>query len=394
MYKNKIYLILIIILLGISAIYYFTKREVEVVEPPVIAVTDGPYVFNEQKDLVAYWLCNGVVEQESLDKNNLPLSLNYCDLSANIFATEVTEDNVLIYSGDFKVAALSDFHGQYDLMNTLLTNNKIIDQQGNWSFGNGHFVITGDVFDRGDKVTEILWFLYKLEKQALELGGQVHLLLGNHEVMILNGDLRYLHPKYVETAKKLNKPFEQLFSKTSILGNWLRSKPVLVKVNNMLFAHGGFHPSLAKEKRTLVEINTVFKENLVKAEMPKERDGWGKYLHKTNGPIWYRGYFAKEREKTSSAKGSQSKTSRSKDKGATSAEIDMLLKHFDVQHLIVGHTSQQQIETRYQGRVIAIDSSIKRGQYGEILLIEKANTNSTNKMWRGSLTGEKLPLNN
>ena len=61
---------------------------------------------------------------------------------------------------------------------------------------------------------------------------------------------------------------------------------------------------------------------------------------------------------------------------------------------MVGHTSQQRIETRYQGRVIAIDSSIKRGQYGEILLIEKASTNSTNKMWRGSLTGEKFPLNN
>ncbi len=70
----------------------------------------------------------------------------------------------------------------------------------------------------------------------------------------------------------------------------------------------------------------------------------------------------------------------------------MLLKHFDVKHLVVGHTSQKQIETRYQGRVIAIDSSIKRGKYGEILFIEKADAEQKNKMWRGSLTGEKLPL--
>ena len=72
----------------------------------------------------------------------------------------------------------------------------------------------------------------------------------------INGDLRYLHPKYRVTAEKLAKPFEQLFSKESILGNWLRSKPVLVKVNDMLFAHGGFHPSLAEGNialKTLIE---------------------------------------------------------------------------------------------------------------------------------------------
>ncbi len=77
-----------------------------------------------------------------------------------------------------------------------------------------------------------------------------------------------------------------------------------------------------------------------------------------------------------------------------------MLKHFDVKHLIVGHTSQKQIETRYQGRVIAIDTSIKKGKYGEILFVEsrsKKQPNETNegadlKMWRGSLSGEILPL--
>ncbi|WP_238383559.1 hypothetical protein [Colwellia psychrerythraea] len=111
------------------------------------------------------------------------------------------------------------------------------------------------------------------------------------------------------------------------------------------------------------------------------RAGWAKFLHTTNGPIWYRGYFAADREKATSAKGASSK-----DKGATSKEIDLLLKHFDVENLIVGHTSQKQIESRYQGRVIAIDSSIKEGHYGEVLFIEQG------KKWRGSLSGKVLPL--
>ena len=48
----------------------------------------------------------------------------------------------------------------------LLKNNKIIDEDLKWTFGDGHFVIVGDVFDRGDKVNEVLWFLYDLEIQA------------------------------------------------------------------------------------------------------------------------------------------------------------------------------------------------------------------------------------
>ncbi len=345
-----------------------------------LLINDGPYIFVEnenenENNLSAFWLCQSEVINKKLVKSNYPLNTSACGLSAKIHGPTSLETNVLEYSGDFPIAALSDFHGQYDLMIELLTSNHIIDENKNWAFGNGHFVITGDIFDRGDKVTEILWFLYDLERQAELAGGKIHLTLGNHEVMILNGDLRYLHPKYVETAKKLNKPFEQLFNSNSILGKWLRSKPVLVKVNSMLFAHGGFHPSLATGNHSIEEINAVFKLNLVKNELAQPRKGLGEHLHRSNGPIWYRGYFTK-------------------DNGATSKEIDLLLQHFDVLHLIVGHTSQKQIETRYQGRVIAIDSSIKRGKYGEILLIEAPSTSEGYKMYRGSLTGEKLPLKN
>ncbi len=369
------------------------QNEVKVENELKAQISDGPYIFVEgQSELSAFWLCQGKVVNKVIEAQNFPLMTSACNLPAKVHSITSLETNVLEYSGDFNIAALSDFHGQYDLMIELLINNHIIDKQKNWAFGNGHFVITGDVFDRGDKVTEILWFLYDLERQAQQAGGKIHLTLGNHEVMILNGDLRYLNPKYIEAAKQLNKPFEELFSKNNILGDWLRSKPVLVKVNDMLFAHGGFHPSLAIENHSLEEINSVFKANLVKAELALPRQGWGEYLHRSNGPIWYRGYFAKERKKAPQAKSNKSKGSPPKDGGATSAEIDMLLKHFDVSHLVVGHTSQQQIETRYQGRVIAIDSSIKRGQYGEILLIEKTSADQQSIMWRGSLTGEKLPL--
>lgn len=331
-------------------------------------VNDGPYVFKLNNSLDAVWLCDAEIYTKSMKAKSLPQQLDsQCGISVHIDRVNFPAIDVLEYKGDFSVVASSDFHGQYGLMMQLLKNNNIVDENGHWSFEKGHFVITGDVFDRGDKVTEILWFLYHLEKEAELAGGKLHLLLGNHEVMVLNGDLRYLHPKYVEVAKRLEKPFESLFGKNTILGDWLRAKPVLVKINGMLFAHGGFHPSLAQEKRTLNEINSVFKHNLVKAEMETPREGWGKFLHKTNGPIWYRGYF--------------------NDDGATEVEIELLLNHFDINYLVVGHTSQQQIETRYQNRVIAIDTSIKNGKYGELLIV------TGESIWRATLQGKRVRIN-
>ena len=330
-----------------------------------MTVNDGPYVDIQSDHYLISWVCKNKLSSIKVKLDKLPYKFKECGLKATIDSRTFTPDKVK-YKGDFKVAAFSDMHGQLDLAQKLLINNGIIDKKGNWNFGDGHLVITGDIFDRGPKVTEALWFIYQLEQQAEQAGGKIHFLLGNHEVMVLNGDLRYLHPKYNEVAKLYKQPFEQLFGKETLLGQWLRSKSVLVKINDALFAHGGFHPDLAKDKLKLKHINQVFRDNLVKANLKEPRDGLGKYLHKTNGPIWYRGYF--------------------KDDGASSEELDIILKHFKINHLIVGHTSMKAVESHHQGRVIAIDSSLKRGQYGELLFIKG------DKMWRATLEGKKIRL--
>lgn len=333
-------------------------------------LTDGPYVFLTGQSASIQWLCNSTKFAKKLARNALPFTFNECGLTADI-RPPAARSSQLVFEGDFPVAAVSDFHGQYQIMHDLMINNGIIDSQGHWAFGNGHLVITGDVFDRGDRVTEILWFLYRLEQQAQRQGGKLHLLLGNHEVMILNNDLRYLHSKYIDTSKILDIPYPELYSKHSLLGQWLRSKSVLVKVNDMLFAHGGFNPELASGKRSLAEISQAFSSHLVKAELPSPRAGFAEYLHGSNGPVWYRGYF-KSREHAPQA---------------TEDEIDSLLAHFQIKRIVVGHTTKKRVEASYGGKVIAIDSGIKYGTYGEMLLVDEGG------LWRGTLSGEKKSLN-
>ena len=61
---------------------------------------------------------------------------------------------------------VSDIEGEFKAFRQLLQGNNIIDENFNWTFGNGHLVLTGDFVDRGTLVTEVLWLIYSLEEKA------------------------------------------------------------------------------------------------------------------------------------------------------------------------------------------------------------------------------------
>lgn len=49
----------------------------------------------------------------------------------------------------------------------------------------------GDQLDRGDNEVQILYFLERLQKEAADAGGALHILNGNHETMNVGGRFRY-----------------------------------------------------------------------------------------------------------------------------------------------------------------------------------------------------------
>jgi len=261
---------------------------------------------------------------------------------------------------------LSDIHGQYDLFINLLKAQRIIDDNENWNWEDGHLVINGDIFDRGPMVTETLWFLYKLEEQAVTAGGNVHVILGNHELMVLRGDLRYLHEKYEYICEKTGISYDKLFSKNSVLGTWLRTKPVTVKINDFIFVHAGFHPDFLKYGFDIEKLNDIFRNNIDNNTENIKSDEKLSFLFRGNGPVWYRGYFSES--------------------SSDELQIDAFLKDFDVEKIVVGHTSMEKISSFHMSKVIAVDSSMKYGENGEILLWED------DQLFRGTLSGEKLPL--
>jgi len=191
---------------------------------------------------------------------------------------------------DRRIVAIGDVHGDLTGFDTILQQTGIINDQHKWIGGGTVLVQTGDVVDRGPKSRESLDLLMALERQARGQKGKVIPVLGNHEVMAMTGDLRYVSPEdyqgfatehsekvreeayqdYLEfVASHSNRPhdatpveqtsrekwmaehplgfFERrdAFGPQGVYGRWLREHDAVVQLGDALFVHGGLNPALS-----------------------------------------------------------------------------------------------------------------------------------------------------
>jgi hypothetical protein len=330
---------------------------------------DGPYVSYGQDELTARWICDGEAVKETYPATRWPVTVPArCGYPRPVqVRAPVGADDSLPVQGVRTVVAVSDIHGQFDLLVRLLQANGVIDADWNWALGDAHLMVSGDVFDRGARVTEAFWLLYTLQGQARAAGGGVHMMLGNHETMVLYDDLRYLNDRYWESAKALGTSYPALYGADTVIGNWLRGAPGLGFINDMVFLHGGISPQFQALGLAPEEVNARYRASLGLPRHVVRSDP--RYVPLYDGktsPIWYRGYFRPGE--------------------LTQADVDAIAGRLGVRHMVVGHTSMNQVGGYFDGRVIAIDSSIKAGENGELLFVEDG------VMSRGLLDGSRAPL--
>src|SRR6267142_3790509 len=195
---------------------------------------------------------------------------------------------VLAWAGPAKVPA-----EPRESVVAILRRTGLTDKQNHWTAGKTTFVQTGDLLDRGPKPREVMDLMMALEKEAGQAGGRVVDLLGNHEVMNIMADLRYVTPvnyasfadgnsekrqkaAYDEYVKwrgshasllaELSQPMEltetewmarhpagfieqrEAFGAKGEYGRWLRGHNAVAEIDGVIFLHGGIHPDLAKTK--------------------------------------------------------------------------------------------------------------------------------------------------
>ena len=333
------------------------------------------------------------------------------------------------------VVAIGDVHGDFDDFVAILQRTGLIDTQHHWTGNKATLVQVGDLLDRGPKPREVMDLLMALEKEAPKAGGRVVSLLGNHEMMNLMGDLRYVttenyasfadsnseerrksaYQQYVKWRNshapliaELPQPMElteaewmarhpvgfieqrEAFNPNGSYGKWLREHSAVAKIGEVIFLHGGIHPSVAhlkldtinahirdeirafdSAKQDLLDQNVILPfftlqeiSAAVQAEITAERKsrvpsdeqrqarlvrflGYGDWLSvRVDGPLWFRGY-----------------DQWSEEEGA--AQIGKVLESYNAQRIVVGHTVQKggRMRARFDNKVFLIDTGMLSSYY-------------------------------
>ena len=337
---------------------------------------DGPYVlYRNDSVFVKYIEDNAGVKSVRTDsmpvamKNNIPLTVN-TDEAGKTFSVALKAsltNEKAEYKGVKKMLVISDIEGNFAALRKLLQGNGVIDKDFNWTFEKNHLVFTGDFMDRGAMVTEVLWLIYSLEEKAKAAGGYVHFILGNHEIMNMSGDVRYVQERYIQHAAMLNKPYMQLFGPDSEIGRWLATKNIAEKVGDILFTHGGISSYVNNLQIPLKEINEISRPFYTDTTY-QYKDNRLDVLYSDFGPFWYRGYY-KDIPK------------------ASKAQIDSTLDFYNIHHIATGHTIvAENISSLYKGRIINTDVHHADG-HSEALLVENG------KFLRVNAAGERSPVN-
>lgn len=346
-----IFIFLVISLTSVTLIYSNkSDRMVETDSTDVSTIDyDGPFIFYRNNTAIIKQILrneNGFYCKRDSAAGSIKGKLITCNVgdtfsfNTNIKDTLVNE--LSVYDMPDKIIVLSDIEGNFIPLRNFLINNKVIDNSNRWIFGSGHLVLNGDMVDRGLNVTECLWFIYHLEQEAVKYGGYVHFILGNHEIMNMNDDLRYVRNKYFENCKLIKEDYKDLYKPNTELGRWLETKNIIEKIGPYLFLHGGISPGLDSLNLPIEEINRAAREYYFKSKEAKNNSDPKAniiFSGKTS-PFWYRGYVSGT---------------------TTEDELNTTLNNFKINKIIVGHTIVDSAKYFYNERIIAVDTDHAMG---------------------------------
>ncbi len=305
-----------------------------------------------------------------------------------IYGTAAARDTTILYlqypkrsavaTGADSVFVMGDTHGEFDTTLRSLRQAGLIDDQQRWTGGRKHLVFDGDLMDRGEEVVPLLWLVYRLEQEAARAGGRVHVVLGNHETMVWMNDLRYVHKKESSIAAAHGVAYQKMYDiRESVLGKWLLTKPAVLRLDNILFAHGGvsgdflnYTPqTLDDTLAKFVKEEWFYRYADTTVAIKMDSASYARRAHffqSENSVFWFRGYVTSD---------------------TTGTMLDNVLRRFGATVHVVGHTPTQMVHQRYGGKLIAAHP---RTPAIEMVLLVRNGRNYDR--FRIDQSGNRMPL--
>jgi len=340
-----------------------------------------------------------------------------------------------------RIVAFSDVHGDYDAMVATLRGANVIDDALAWSGGTTNFVLVGDILDRGPDSRAAMDLLMRLEQEATPAGGMVHVLVGNHEIMNLVGDVRYVAPgEYAafadeedaeerdlwleafritrappdQDADELRAQFDttypagffahrRAFAPDGKYGSWLLTKPMIVVINGIAFVHGGLSPTVAEiglqgiNGDLMDDVSLYARQLQVLIDrqllLPTDANGNHVALVKRIDPMLADGRTVTQaisdiRRLNDPLFASDSphwyRAHTYCSELIESDRLEAALQKIDAQRVVIGHTptANREVMQRLDGRVIEVDTGMNSSYYrgrGHALIFENGDVSVLNQ---------------
>ncbi|KAG0230346.1 hypothetical protein BGW42_001018 [Actinomortierella wolfii] len=257
-----------------------------------------------------------------------------------------------------RMVAVGDLHSDYPQAIKVLQLAGVVNEQGDWTGGTDTLVQT--VYNLFDK----------LRQQAKAAGGQVVNLYGNHEVMNIGHDLRYVTKEDFASFGGPEARRKAFDIRTGWLGQQIYANFNLTYIHqgHTVFSHGDMHPAWAKVG--IDKMNNIAREALW-------NEDYYAPIFRTMGPIWWRGLAMEE--------DGPSETCR---------HVEAVKKALGVKRLISGHTPQlHKILSRCNGNYMVIDVGISSYYGAHLAALEIIDNEDGSQSVNALYPGGKFRVN-
>jgi len=136
------------------------------------------------------------------------------------------------------IFAVGDVHGDYDRLMRLLRTAGIIEPgREAWIAGRAILVLTGDLIDKGPHSVEVLRLAISLRDAAARQGGQVVILMGNHEAEFLADPTAQKSQEFADDLRGAGLAPREVAACRGDIGQLLCSLPFGARVRDWFFSH-------------------------------------------------------------------------------------------------------------------------------------------------------------
>jgi hypothetical protein len=200
-----------------------------------------------------------------------------------------------------RIVAIGDLHGDLAATRAALRLAGAIDDKDHWAGGDLMVVQTGDEIDRGDDDRKILDLFDRLAGEAKAAGGAVIALDGNHEVMNVQLDFRYvtdggfkdfagaggalLADPRLARLPEAARARGAAFLPGAPYAKMLAKRSAVAVVGDTVFVHGGLTPKWVR-----VGIDRMNRD--LSAWMDGSAADVPAFATAEDGPLWSRRYSA------------------------------------------------------------------------------------------------------